>query len=213
MDLPSIVRFILPKEDRFFEILEAQGNLAHEAATVLARFKDDSVPCEDVRSDIQTLEHKGDCLVSDMETALARTFVTPMDREDLQRLSSKLDDVVDVANVVIRECVLFGVARPTAPMSELIGIFCECTRVLASAVLRLRKHEYEKLLEEVRVVRKLEKDGDNVFRAAVSALFQDATINAKVLIREKQVLGGLEHAIDECDHVAGTLTNLAVKLG
>ena len=70
----------------------------------------------------------------------------------------------------------------------------------------------ELLFEDVRTIRRLEKDADEVFRSAISALFADAAIDAKVLIREKQILSGLEHAVDECDHVATTLSNLAVKL-
>jgi uncharacterized protein len=213
MQWPSFMRRVLPREDRFFTLLEAQGKLAHDAAVTLAKFKATGMAAEDVRAEIQDIEHKGDSVVYEMESALAKTVVTPMDREDLQRLSSQLDDVIDVANLVVRECVLFGVTRPTQPMSELIDTFEEATRVLATAVVRLRNQEYEALASDVRVIRKLEKDGDAIFRAAVSGLFHDDAIDAKVLVREKQILGGIEHAIDQCDEVAGTLSNIAVKLG
>ncbi len=213
MEMPQFMRRLLPKEDRFFTMLESLGTLAHEASTALVKFKTVGMAAEDVRAEIQDIEHRGDRVVQEMEAALAKTVMTPMDREDLQRLASQLDDVIDLTNVVVRECVLFGVTRPTAPMSELIDTFAEATRVLAIAVARLRNHEYEALFEEVRLIRKLEKDGDTIFRAAVSGLFHDDAIDAKVLVREKQVLGGLEHAIDQCDHVAGTLSNIAVKLG
>ena len=213
MEWPQFMRRMLPKEGRFFAMLEEQGKLAHDAATALAKFKTAGMVAEDVRAEIQDIEHRGDNIVREMETALAKTVVTPMDREDLQRLSTRLDDVIDVANVVVRECVLFGVTRPTAPMGELIDTFEQATRVLATAVVRLRNREYEALFEDVREIRKLEKDGDTIFRAAVSGLFHDDAIDAKVLVKEKQILGGLEHAIDQCDHVAGTLSNIAVKLG
>jgi uncharacterized protein Yka (UPF0111/DUF47 family) len=77
----------------------------------------------------------------------------------------------------------------------------------------LRAHEYDKLIEASREVRKLEKDGDTVFRTAVSTLFKNQTIDAKQLLREREVLEHLENSIDHCQRVGSTLANLAIKHG
>ena len=87
------------------------------------------------------------------------------------------------------------------------------SKILKDALPNLRKSKYESLIEASRTLRKLEKDGDAIFRSAVSALFHDDTIDAKKLIREREVLDDLEKAIDHCDHVASTLANLSVKHG
>jgi uncharacterized protein len=148
-----------------------------------------------------------------MEEALAKTFVTPIDREDLQKLSSELDDVLDLMNGTIRAAALYGVVRPTEPMLKLIDVLIRCTELLEMTIPNLRKHRYKDLVESARAIRKLEKEGDAIFRSAVSALFHDSLIDAKQLLREKEVLEDLENAIDVANNVADTLTNLAVKHG
>jgi len=212
MGLQAVVRWFLPREDHFYGFLEAQADVAHEAALAVARFKDESVSAEDVRSAVQELEHKGDKIAHEVEESIARTFVTPIDREDLQKLSQELDDVLDL-NGAARACVLYGVERPTAPMVGLIDKLVECTDVLKKALPHLRAHEYTALIEASREVRKLEKDGDAVFRSAVSALFKNGNIDAKQLLREREVLEHLENSIDYCQHVGSTLANLAIKHG
>ncbi|MEO8797199.1 MAG: DUF47 family protein [Polyangiaceae bacterium] len=206
-----MIRWLLPREDQFYDFLERQAVIAHAAAQVLASSSE--TPVADVRKMVQELEHDGDKIVHEVEEELAKTFVTPIDREDLQRLSSELDTVLDLTNGAARACDLFGVARPTAPMLALMNVLVECTAVLRSALPKLRTHEYEKLIEDTRALKKLEKDGDVIFREAVSHLFADPAVDAKVLLREKAVLEDLENAIDHCDQLAGTLAQLAVKHG
>ena len=213
MGLQAIVRWFLPREDHFYGFLEAQADVAHEAALAVARFKDDQVSAADVRFAVQELEHKGDKIAHEVEESIARTFVTPIDREDLQKLSQELDDVIDFINGAARACVLYGVERPTVPMVGLIDKLVECTEVLKGALPHLRAHDYAALIEASRQVRKLEKDGDTVFRSAMSALFKDSAIDAKQLLREREVLDHLENSIDYCQHVGSTLANLAIKHG
>ncbi len=213
MALQAIVRWLLPREDHFYSLLEDQAAACHAAALALAKSKDPSSRPEDVRDAVQVIEHFADDLVRKMEDALARTFVTPLDREDLHKLSSELDDVVDLTNLAARASVLYGVSRPTEPMQKLMDTLVDCTLVLKSALPKLRNHKYAELLDDGRKLRALEKEADSVFRAAVSQLFKDPAVDAKVLLREKEVLEDLENAVDHCDDVAGTLANIAVKHG
>ena len=212
MALQDVVRWFLPKEDHFFRFLEKQAVTAHKGALALAEFKPGK-PIEDVQSAVQLLEHEGDKVVHELEEALGKTFVTPIDREDLQQLSAELDDVLDLTNSAARACALFGVAEPTTPMMQLIEILVKCTAELETAVPHLSRHDYAGLMTTSRSVRQLEKDADAIFRGALSRLFRDEKVDAKELLREKEVLENLEHAIDRCERVAGTLANLAVKHG
>jgi uncharacterized protein Yka (UPF0111/DUF47 family) len=98
-------------------------------------------------------------------------------------------------------------------MKKLIDKLAECTEELKTAVPRLRAHQYSELIECSRTLRRLEKDADLVFRDAVSQLFRDDSVDAKKLMREREVLDDLENAIDHCEHVSATLANLAVKHG
>ncbi len=207
-----MIRWLVPREDHFYGYLEGQAVAAHDAALALHRFKE-GTPAAEVRTAVQALEHEGDKISHQMEEALAKTFVTPIDREDLQRLSTELDDILDMTNGAIRAAVLYGVEKPTEPMGKLMDILVQCTLVLKKTMPNLRKNAYGDITESNRDLRKLEKEGDTIFREAVSALFHDPGIDAKQLLRERQVLEDIENAVDHCERVGETLAHLAVKHG
>jgi hypothetical protein len=165
-----------------------------------------------VCDDVQAIEHKADQIVMQLEDALALTFVTPLDREDLHRLGSELDDIVDLTNLAARAIILYGVDHPTPEMLAIIDVLIESTSVLRTAVPKLRQHKYTELVEDARELRKLEKDADKAYRDGISRLFHE-DVDAKTILRHREVLEDLERAVDHCDHVAGTLSNLAVKHG
>ena len=213
MSLQSLIRLLVPNEQRFYDFLEKQGQLALEGALELARLAREKANPDAVREAVQAVEHRGDAVVHDMEEALARTFVTPIDREDLKKLSDELDDVLDLTNGAARVCVLMGIETPTEPMLALIEHLVGCTEVLAAAVPHLRKHQYHELVTASRQLRKLEKESDTVYREAVRRLFHDPAIDAKQLLREKEMLDDLETAIDRCEHAGETMAHLAIKHG
>jgi uncharacterized protein Yka (UPF0111/DUF47 family) len=222
MGIQDVIRFFLPKEEHFYDFLEKQAEAAHAGAKAIARFSENGTSAEEARAAVQKCEHEGDKIVHDMEEALAKTFVTPIDREDLQKLSSDLDTVLDLTNGAIRACVMLGVQQPTEAMKKLIRLILKCTEKIEVTIPKLRKHEYTSIVEAARELRKLEKEADTVYREAISELFRDGASgapfrenahDARVLIREKTVLEDLENAIDSCDEIADTLTNLAIKNG
>lgn len=213
MGLQDVIRFLLPREDHFYDFLEQQAKAAHEGAKAFEMFTENGGTAEDARAAVQKCEHHGDSIVHEMEEALARTFVTPIDREDLQRLSSELDTVLDLTNGAIRACTMLGVAEPTTAMKRLVQILVDCTHRIDVAIPRLRRHEYAEIVSCARELRKIEKEADTVYREAISSLFKDSAVDAKKLIREKTVLEDLENAIDQCDSIADILANLAVKNG
>ncbi len=212
MGLQDVVRWFLPREDHFFRFLERQAEAAHKGAKAFARFEP-GVSIDEVQAEVQALEHEGDKVVHELEEALQKTFVTPIDREDLQKLSAELDDVLDLTNSTARACALFGVRSPTEPMREMMKILVLSTAELERALPLLGKHDYTGLMATSRTIRAHEKDADRIYRNAVSQLFHDDAKSAKDILREKEVLDQLEHAVDTCEHVAHTLANLSVKHG
>ncbi|MBL8936624.1 MAG: DUF47 family protein, partial [Archangium sp.] len=106
MALQAMIRWLLPREDHYYDMLEELGRLGYEAAQALAAFE--TTPADKVRESVQAIEHKADDVVRRMEDALARTFVTPLDREDLHRLTSELDDIIDLANLTARSYGLYN---------------------------------------------------------------------------------------------------------
>ncbi len=212
MALQDVIRWLLPKEDVFYRLLERQSELLDDAAQALAGFAEGAVP-EQMRDAVQELEHQADAIVYEIEEQLARVFVTPIDREDIQLLAAALDDIVDLINLTARTMVLFGLPQPSPPMVALMKILVQQTAMFRCELPALRRHDYAKLITVTRQIKLLEKEADNVFRDAVSELFHDPDIDAKVLLRDKEVLEDLERAIDKCETLAERLKNLAVKHG
>ena len=144
MGLQDVVRWFVPREDHFFVFLERHAEVAHEGALALRRFKEGG-SATDVRDAVQALEHQGDGITHEMEEALAKTFVTPIDCEDLHQLSTELDDILDLANGAIRAAALYGVQAPTEPMGKLMEVLVRCTLVIKETMPNLRKHAFAKI--------------------------------------------------------------------
>ncbi|MCL2626211.1 MAG: DUF47 family protein [Cystobacterineae bacterium] len=214
MPFQAFVRWLLPRETHFYENLERQATLCNEAATaLLLLFPPASLPLVEVKEKISALEHLADVQVLKMEEALAKTFVTPLDREDLRQLSGQLEDVTDLMNLAIRTSHLYGLEAPFREMQALSETLTKATALLCEGVGCLRKHEYGALLEINRQARQHEKAADTIFRQAVSELFANEKIGFKELLKKKEILEGLENAIDACDGAAETLSSIAVKHG
>ena len=128
MGIQALIRILLPREEHWYDMLEEIAGLSHEAAKALLLFKER--PASEVQATVQALEHKADDVVRRMGNALARTFVTPIDREDLHRLTGELDDAIDLMNLSARVFALFRLERPTPPMVELMVRLEQATAVL-----------------------------------------------------------------------------------
>ena len=213
MGLQDVIRWLLPKEDQFFILMEKQAAAITRAAVALARFAPGQDDARSVARAVLDIEHEGDALLHDVEESLAKTFVTPIDREDIQRLASLLDDVLDRTNEAARAMDLYGLDAPSPAMRRQMELLIETSRVLEAAVPHLRSANYEALVTAHHDAKKLEKDADTVFRDAVAALFRDESIGAKHLLRDKEILTNLEEAVDTCEDVAEFLATLAVKNG
>ncbi|MCU0696732.1 MAG: DUF47 family protein [Myxococcaceae bacterium] len=209
--LQGLIRWLLPREDHYYDMLEELGRLGHDAAVALAAFE--TTPAAKVQETVQAIEHKADDVVRRMEDALARTFVTPLDREDLHRLTSELDDIIDLTNLTARCYGLYAITAPTPAMVELSKKLITCTQMIRETVPLLRAHRYQDLIDGGRKVRDLEKEGDAIYRKAISDLFSAASIDFRDLLKQKEALDHIENAVDHCDNVADLLANLAVKHG
>ncbi len=210
--MQSLIRWLLPREEHFFAYLERQAVIAHEAAMALRELAEGKSP-EQVAATVSEIEKRGDEVVRELEEALAKTFVTPIDREDIQRLSQEIDDITDVSNLAARYFHIYRVTAVTDPMRSLLDVIVDGTDELQKALPKLHKHDWPALMETARTMRAIEKKGDELFREGVRALFDDEKLPARDLLRQKEILDDLENAIDRCERVANTLANLSVKHG
>lgn len=224
MGLQDVIRFLIPKEDKFFDFLEQQAALSHEGAVALAKIGE--MPIEELKELVHSIEKRGDKVAHECEDALAKTFVTPLDREDIHSLSAALDDVLDRAHAAASAFVMFSIEEPSKAAREMIDLLVKSTALLKEVLPSLRKHDFDRIREVTREIKVLEKEGDKVYRGTMMALFRDTApgqaespyrnpsiTDARGLIREKELVEILEDALDGCEDVGEFLTMLAVKHG
>lgn len=210
--MQRLIRWLLPQEEHFYNLVERHAQVVNEAAQTMAGFRVGK-SSQEIRAKVQDLEYQGDECVKKMLDALAKSFVTPIDREDLQRLSKKLDDILDFINLAARNCALYGVERPTEPMLQQIDKLVAAAELVSAAVPWLRRHAYKEIIDLSQRIAHHQADGTTVFLDALTRLFHDPAIDAKTILREKEVLEALEKAIHRCEQVGETLTGIAVKHG
>ena len=211
MSIQALINWLLPREDHFYDFLERQAQVAQRAVPVLGRFVDPGADYEAIRIEVTQIEKEGDRIVDEVLSALSNTFVTPIDREDLQRLSKKIDDILDYVNLTARSLVIFDLKQPTEPMTRQLELLRESCDILVEIMPCLRKKQYDALIQGCQRIHAVEKRADAIFRTELSRLFHDQTVEAKDILRAREVLDHLETAIDSCDAVAETLMNVAVK--
>ncbi|MFO7563168.1 MAG: DUF47 family protein [Enhygromyxa sp.] len=207
-----MVRWLLPREEVFYTLIERLTELLEASAKELVKFSE-GVPSEQVFEGVRVLENEADKIVYEAEERFAKVFVTPIDREDIQALITSIDDIIDIIYLTARTFVLYGVPEPTPAMTEQMKLLVVLGEVLHKEIPALARHEYDRLIAAGRVIREHEKTGDKIFREAVAELFHNPEIDAKVLVRDKEVLEDLENAVDAFEVVAERLKNLAVKHG
>jgi uncharacterized protein Yka (UPF0111/DUF47 family) len=211
MSLQALINWLLPREDHFYDFLEQQARVAQQAVPVLGRFVEPGADFEAIRVEVTRIEKEGDRIVDEVLNALSDTFVTPIDREDLQRLSKKTDDILDYVNLTARSLVIFDLKQPTKPMTRQLELLKQSCDVLVEIMPCLRRKQYDVLIQGCQRIHGIEKEADATFRTELSRLFHDSTVEAKDILRAREILDHLETAIDSCDAVAETLMNVAVK--
>ena len=199
---------LLPTSPKFFDLFERQSATVLEGARALKEMADHFEHVEQKAHRIKELETKGDHITHEVIDSLNRTFITPIDREDIHALASALDDVLDNIEGVSSRFALFKVKQLTPGCRELIDIIEKGCVAIHEAVscLRDRKKSQEFLVE----INKLENDADTISRDLTAKLFEDAA-DFRELIKLKELYGRLEATTDDCEDVANIIEGIFVK--
>lgn len=202
---------VLPKEEKFFALFEQQAQCIAEAAKLLsASIYAGGAQLGAVAAQIRDVEHKGDEITHEIMTRLNQTFLTPIDPEDIHRLASRLDDVLDMIDAAIGRMVLFKMTYLPPAVATLAQIIESCSRSIVKALDAMARgdHVGDHLIE----INQLENEADRVNRQALAELF-DTEKNAIELIKLKEIYEMLESATDLCEDVANVIESVVVKNG
>jgi predicted phosphate transport protein (TIGR00153 family) len=206
--LRRLRQIFVPREQEFFDLFEeAAGNIGR-AAELLERMLRTYPEHGELARDILICEQEGDRITHDIIRRLNETSVTPIDRQDIYRLASALDDVVDYIEEVADFLGLYKVEAPMDQAQAMSRVLLDSSRQVEQAMPRMRNlgdiHHFT--IE----INRLENEGDRLMREALAALFQEG-IDPMVVIRWKDIYDRLEAAIDSTETVANILENIVIK--
>ena len=199
---------LLPKEERFYDDFVALGEQIRRGAAILEEMLAPEQPLWDKADEIKEVEHKCDFLTHEIIQRLHRTFVTPLDREDIHGLARSLDDVMDAIDAcaaIVRLYHIKVVRRETRELTRIIVASSE-QLVKALKALERRKGVAEPAVE----INRLENEADRVHQIAVGSLFEEERDPVQI-IKWKEIFDFLEAATDRCEDVANVLEGVVVK--
>ena len=200
---------LIPREEAFFELFkEAAHNMIEGSRLLKVMMEDFRSPIEQAQG-IKDIEHVGDGLTHDIARRLNKTFITPIDREDIHDLASALDDILDTAEAIADRFVLYKVTKPTEMAIKLADILYQASVAVGRGVdlLGLPHPEMKKCSVQVN---SLENEADRVSRDAISALFEKETDPIAVL-KWKEIYENFEAGTDRCEDVANILERITLK--
>ncbi len=196
------------RSGEIYDLLARAGANAHELAkTVDERFR--QYPGGPSQDEVKELEHEGDRVISELLTTANAVFVTPIDRDDLVTLAFAVDDVADSIDNASELLGLYGVEGSTRQAIELTALLVRATEQLAALLARLK--DVHGSAPEVRTIKAIEDEADQVARNARAGLFKDDRIDPTIVIRWKDIYEALEDAVDFCDTAANRIGNILVK--
>jgi predicted phosphate transport protein (TIGR00153 family) len=204
------MRWFLPREEKFFELFEQQSTNIVAAARVLAELTLDYTSAKDRAQQIKDLEHAGDTLTHEVVRRLNTTFITPIDREDIHDLASRMDDVLDLIDAVADRLLLYRINEPTRGAAEMARIIVAAAEETDRAVrcLRTLSPFYHKHCIEVN---RLENEADRLLRAQLAALFEGHT-DAIEVIKWKELYETMEAVTDRCEDVVNVIEGIVLKM-
>jgi predicted phosphate transport protein (TIGR00153 family) len=206
------VRFqLLPREEEFFDLFIAVAKRCEEAAGLLREMltgrAERAKYCAEA---IKRLENEADDVTHEVVNRLDRTFITPIDREDIHLLASDLDDVIDRIDGTARRAQIFRLGKAPAGIAELCDVIQRITREVAQAVAKLRGKD--DVMRHCIEAKRLEEEGDALYQHMLGQLF-DQEKDPLAIIKWKEIYDNLETTIDQAEDVANDLESIILKHG
>ena len=199
---------LFPREEDFFILFRKQAAMVRKGCDLLHEMMEAFDRLEERAKELKDVEHEADLVTHEIFERLNRTFITPLDREDIHSLASNLDDVLDAVEAIGSRIVLFKVGHPTAEAMRLAKILTLCASQIEQAVDNLKN--LQNLMSFTVEINRLENEADSISRNATADLFSGRHDLLDVL-RWKEIYGRLEGAADKCEDVANAIESIMVK--
>jgi uncharacterized protein Yka (UPF0111/DUF47 family) len=213
MWIDRAVKWLLPRETHFFDLIERGAARACEISALLAQCcsaasrADREVIVEQMRR----VEHDADRVIAEVYEAINRTFVTPLDRSDIYALAVSLEELADAVFATALQFVVHAMEDLPAGSGELAALVVQSCEAIQTAVANLRDMKNPAAIRaQCELIERLETEGDRIYRTQIAAMFRTET-DAIRLIKHKEFLEGLERTLDVCEDVGGALRTVVIK--
>ncbi len=203
---------LIPREEAFFDLFGKLSEKLQTAAQLLVDTTEHFDRLGENAMRMERLEHDGDQVVHEIMARLSRTFITPLDREDIHRLASALDDVLDFIEATTEHFVIYKVREVTPAARELADVIAKQVEEIARMVPQLRKLEHKSISQHCIEINRLENQGDRILRGALADLFNnhDGASPLEVL-KWRDLYEIMEAATDKGEDVADVFESIALK--
>lgn len=202
---------LIPREERFYDLFDQQANSLVAAAILFSQLAAEWRPDHPSIEKLRELEHECDHTTHEIIDKLNRTFVTPIDREDIHALAKELDDVVDIIQAISERLLLFKIQKTTPYLIELAAILEDAVQNVMKAVNSIRDmNRPRRILDYCIEINRLENRGDNTYEKAIGHLFDNDSDVLNVM-KWKEIYDATETGIDKCEDIANTIEGIVVK--
>jgi predicted phosphate transport protein (TIGR00153 family) len=206
---------IFPREAEFFALLEKQAAIVLKGASVLARCLEAKPQFQQIvamSEQIHAIENDGDDVVHQLMERLNKTFLTPLDREDIYQLCTRMDDILDYIDAVAKRLVTFKIDTLTPHAIEFVRIIEVSASEVEGGVRLLRDlRRHEEIIRQCTRINQLENEADQVMREALNRLFNGEAPDPLDIIKWMDLYEHLEIATDKCEDVANVIQTVLVK--
>ena len=199
---------LIPRDEGFFVLFNELAKRLKEAARLLNGLLAEPGKVDHYVAAIKTVEHEADVLTHDVRARIDRSFVTPIDREDIHRLATELDDVIDLLDGTARRVAMFHIDECRPPALRLSDTIFRAADHIQAGVMAIKKPSV--VAENSRAIKRLEEEGDAIYQEAVGELFSGRP-DALEVMKWKELYDTLERALDECQGVGNVLESISLK--
>ena len=199
---------LIPRDEAFFEMFAQLAKRVSAAARLLKQLFADPANLEQHVAAIKAVEHEADEITHGIILRIDKSFVTPIDREDIHVLASELDDVVDLIDGTARRAEMFHITEVREGARRLCDVLIRATDHIEAAVAHMKDSRI--VVARGRDIKLREEEGDQLYHQAVGELFAGKP-DALEVIKWKELFDTLERALDQCEDVANVLESIALK--
>ncbi len=206
-----MLRWLLPREEDFFGLFERHAALTVEGAKEMRRLVQGGADVHALAALIKEIEHETDVITHACVEHLHKTFITPLDRDDIHTLITRMDDIMDYIESASAAVMLYDLTEMTEPARALAEVLVRATETVAIAVSGLKNMKrQDTILNACIEVNRLENEGDEILRTALADLFRGAT-DPLLVLKWKEVYEALETATDRCEDVANVIEGVVLE--